>query len=85
MATKSVEIPGGIDTIFNGDTLAYMLVLPGQFVDLVVSSPPYNIGKEYESRKALARYIQEQSDVLAECYRILKDTGSIFLAGRFIL
>ncbi len=78
MATKSVEIPGGIDTIFNGDTLAYMRALPGQFVDLVVSSPPYNIGKEYESRKALARYIQEQSDVLAECYRILKDTGSIF-------
>ena len=63
MATKSVEIPGGIDTIFNGDTLAYMRALPGQFVDLVVSSPPYNIGKEYESRKALARYIQEQSDV----------------------
>lgn len=78
MATKSGEIPGGLDTIFNGDTLAYMRTLPSGCVDLVVSSPPYNIGKEYESRKALAHYVQEQSGVLSECCRILKSTGSIF-------
>jgi adenine-specific DNA-methyltransferase len=71
------EIPG-LDTIFNGDTLTYLRTLPDQCVDLVVSSPPYNLGKEYESRKALDHYIQEQAVVLRECHRILKSTGSIF-------
>jgi adenine-specific DNA-methyltransferase len=47
-------------------------------VDLVVSSPPYNLGKEYESRKALEYYVEEQSLVLQECWRVLKNTGSIY-------
>ena len=78
MKIKADKIPVGLDTIFNGDTLSYLRTLPSESVDLVVSSPPYNIGKEYESRKALAHYIQEQSVVLGECHRILKKTGSIF-------
>ena len=71
-------IPGGLDNIYNGDALTYLRTFPNDTVDLVVSSPPYNIGKEYESRKALDHYIEEQSVILAECSRILKDTGSIF-------
>jgi adenine-specific DNA-methyltransferase len=47
-------------------------------VDLIVSSPPYNIGKEYESRRALELYLEEQIAVLRECARVLKRTGSIF-------
>lgn len=76
--SEAQKIQGGLDTIFNGDTLAYLRTLPSDCVDLVVSSPPYNIGKEYESRKALAHYIEEQSVVLAECHRVLKSTGSIY-------
>jgi adenine-specific DNA-methyltransferase len=72
------KFPGGLDTIFKGDTLAYLKTLPTESVDLVVSSPPYNIGKEYELRKALDHYVEEQSEVLAECCRVLKQTGSIF-------
>ena len=67
-----------LDTIVLGDTLSYLRTLPTGSVDLVVSSPPYNIGKEYEARKALKVYIDEQALVLKECYRILKQTGSIF-------
>lgn len=67
-----------LDTIFKGDTRAYLQTLPTGSVDLVVSSPPYNLGKEYESRKALEHYVEEQSVVLRECCRVLKDTGSIF-------
>lgn len=53
--------------------------MPDGSVDLIVSSPPYNIGKEYESaRKALEVYLEEQSEVLWECARVLKSTGSIF-------
>jgi adenine-specific DNA-methyltransferase len=67
-----------LDTIFEGDTLSYLETLPTESVDLVVSSPPYNLGKEYESRKALDLYVEEQTCVLKECCRVLKHTGSIF-------
>jgi adenine-specific DNA-methyltransferase len=67
-----------LDTIFNGDTLSYLRTVPADSVDLVVSSPPYNLGKEYESRKALEYYVEEQSLVLQECWRVLKNTGSIY-------
>jgi adenine-specific DNA-methyltransferase len=39
-----------LDTILNGDTLSYLRTVSAGSVDLVVSSPPYNLGKEYESR-----------------------------------
>ena len=52
--------------------------LPDNCVDLVVSSPPYNLGKEYEAKQALDIYLQEQTKVLRECTRILKKTGSLF-------
>ncbi|MEH2031652.1 MAG: DNA methyltransferase [Nostoc sp.] len=52
--------------------------MPDECLDLVVSSPPYNLGKEYESRQALEIYLAEQTAVLLECSRILKNTGSLF-------
>ena len=70
--------PIPLDSIALGDCLPWLKSLPDASVDLVVSSPPYNIGKEYERRRALAVYLDEQRRVLAECARVLKSTGSIF-------
>ena len=68
-----------MDEIYLGDCKQLLSELPDDSVDLVVSSPPYNIGKEYESaRKALEVYLEEQTHILQECARVLKDTGSIF-------
>jgi adenine-specific DNA-methyltransferase len=67
-----------LNSIFNGDCKELLARTPDASVDLIVSSPPYNIGKEYESRVALELYLNEQRSVLSECVRILKDTGSIF-------
>lgn len=68
-----------MNEIYPGDCERLLEGLPDNSVDLVVSSPPYNIGKEYESaRKALEVYLEEQTHVLQECARVLKDTGSIF-------
>jgi adenine-specific DNA-methyltransferase len=47
-------------------------------VDLVVSSPPYNIGKSYESKLTLSDYLARQSEVLRECVRVMDDGASIF-------
>ncbi|MBX9736178.1 MAG: site-specific DNA-methyltransferase [Phycisphaerales bacterium] len=67
-----------LDVIQLGDCRELLRSLPDGSVDLVVSSPPYNLGKEYESKVALTRYVQEQTEVLRECARVLKSTGSIF-------
>lgn len=44
---------------------------------LVVTSPPYNIGKTYERRTSLERYLAEQARVIAECVRVLHPQGSL--------
>jgi adenine-specific DNA-methyltransferase len=44
---------------------------------LIVTSPPYNIGKAYERRKALETYLSSQAQVISECVRLLGPRGSI--------
>ena len=67
-----------LDSIHAGDCLDLLKTLPDECLDLVISSPPYNIGKEYESKRELAVYLEEQKVVLAEAVRCLKQSGSIF-------
>src|SRR5690606_1547060 len=45
--------------------------------DLVVTSPPYNVGKEYETKKSIEKYLQEQEDVIQELIRVTSKHGSI--------
>lgn len=75
---KASSLHPHLDKVFLGDCLTYLRSLPDKCVDLVVSSPPYNLGKEYESKRALQVYLDEQTEVLRECVRVMKDTGSIF-------
>jgi len=67
-----------LDHIHLGDCLPYLQGIPSESVDCIVSSPPYNIGKKYETRQALRSYLDIQASVLAECARVLKPTGSLF-------
>lgn len=66
------------DSIILGDCMTLLQEMPDESVDLVVSSPPYNLGKEYEARQALEIYLKGQVAVLAQCARVLKKTGSVF-------
>jgi adenine-specific DNA-methyltransferase len=59
------------------DNLRFMRNLPDKSMHLIVTSPPYNLGKEYESRKSQDLYIEEQSACIAESVRLLHDNGSI--------
>jgi adenine-specific DNA-methyltransferase len=70
------ELP--LDEIFSGDCRNLLSRLPDECVDLIVPSPPYNLGKKYEARRALEIYVAEQAQVLRECARILTPTGSLF-------
>jgi len=64
-------------SLHRGDTLDLLRRMPDAVAQLVVTSPPYNIGKAYERRRSLDEYLAEQAPVIAECARILRPGGSL--------
>jgi adenine-specific DNA-methyltransferase len=63
--------------VYPGNCLDLLKSCPSDSIRLIVTSPPYNIGKEYEKKLTLETYIKQQAEVITECYRILSPTGSI--------
>jgi len=63
--------------LFPGDCLELLPRLPTGLAKLIVTSPPYNLGKEYERRLSLASYLDQQRRVIAECVRVLHPHGSL--------
>jgi site-specific DNA-methyltransferase (adenine-specific) len=66
--------------IINGDCIKVMASLPESCVDLIVTSPPYNVGIDYDShndKQSMEDYWQFTKNWLSESYRILKDDGRI--------
>jgi len=59
------------------DNLAFMRPLADESMHLIVTSPPYNMGKSYEHRRALEDYVAQQKEVIAECVRLLHPRGSL--------
>ena len=59
------------------DNLDFMAGLPDARFKLVVTSPPYNLGKDYEARSPLDAYLAAQEKVIAECARLLHRRGSL--------
>ena len=57
--------------------LDFMRTLKSGSMKLIVTSPPYNIGKSYERRVDLDSYIKDQANVIAECVRVLHPLGSL--------
>jgi len=52
-----------------------MTQLPDKSVHLMITSPPYNVGKEYDEDLSLTEYQDLLSSVFAETYRVLVDGG----------
>ena len=71
--------------LYPGDCTDLLRELPDHSVQLVVTSPPYNIGKEYEKKTPLQAYLEEQEKVIAECVRVLAPQGSMcWQVGNFV-
>lgn len=71
--------------LFHGDCSEMLRVVPDSSAQLVVTSPPYNIGKSYEKKSSLSDYLLWQSRVIEECVRVLTPTGSIcWQVGNFV-
>jgi len=64
-------------SIANEDCLKFLKTVPDSSAKLVITSPPYNIGKSYEKKLKLEDYVAAQEQVIDECVRILDNVGSI--------
>ncbi len=59
------------------DNLAFMAGLDDGTMKLVVTSPPYNLGKRYERKVPLEAWLEGQTRAIAECVRLLHPQGSL--------
>ncbi|HEV2292797.1 MAG TPA: site-specific DNA-methyltransferase [Tepidisphaeraceae bacterium] len=62
-----------------GDLLDVLRNTPDDHVDLTVTSPPYNIGKEYETALSLDEYLVWCRRWMSEIHRVTKPCGSFWL------
>ena len=69
--------PGARSHVACADNLEFMHPLRDECMGLIVTSPPYNLGKAYEARSSLEAYVEAQRTVIAECVRLLDPRGSI--------
>ncbi len=82
LAPADDAAPRAEQTVIEGDCLDYMRSMPAQSVAVVVTSPPYNLGKRYslhDDDMLEADYLTWQGNVAQEIARILKPDGHLFL------
>ena len=80
--TVSPMLEIGRQCIVHGDCLTKLRDQSDQSFDLIVTSPPYNIGvayKTYDDRRPRREYLDWLTEVGVELKRVLKDDGSFFL------
>jgi adenine-specific DNA-methyltransferase len=65
--------------IYNRDCIGGMNAVAPGVVDLTVTSPPYNIGKEYESSMALREYLVWSESWIKAVHRVTCTDGSFWL------
>lgn len=59
------------------DNIEYVRRFKDGAMNLIVTSPPYNLGKSYEQQSSLNAYLEHQDRVIGECARLLDSSGSI--------
>lgn len=72
--------------LYPKDVEKFLKSLPREPIfDLIVTSPPYNIGKAYEKKTSLENYLEWQKRIIDELIPRLKDSGSIcWQVGNFV-
>lgn len=64
-------------TLYPGDCAHLLQSLPDESIDLVLSSPPYCIGKAYEDKTKAEDFLKDHESILPEIVRVTKMGGSI--------
>lgn len=63
--------------IINEDCLTHLKSVENGKFDLILTSPPYNIGKSYETRTSIEKYLEKQEVIIKEIVRTLSERGNI--------
>ncbi len=63
--------------MIHGDTLKTISKFEDEKFELIITSPPYNIGKEYEVKQSIESYLATQESIIKELIRITSNKGSI--------
>ncbi|MBD2577766.1 site-specific DNA-methyltransferase [Oscillatoria sp. FACHB-1406] len=80
------QIPEDIAPTFNenarvvlalGDAKEILSAAPTGFAKLIVTSPPYNLGKAYEVSTAIEEYLESLNPIVDELIRVLAPDGSL--------
>ncbi len=65
-------------TLYNGDCYNLLKQMPDESVDIIITSPPYCIGKAYESpQDDIETFKNQHKKIFPDIYRALKPGGSI--------
>lgn len=74
LVAKEDKTPGELNVIYNHDS-RNMHHLPDNSIHLMITSPPYNVGKEYDDDLTIEGYKLLLADVLSETFRVLVEGG----------
>ena len=63
--------------LYQGEAVDLLQTMPSGSARLIVTSPPYNLGKQYETAESIDTYLSNQESVIAELVRLCANDGSI--------
>jgi len=63
--------------IENGDSLTILKKVEDGKFDLILTSPPYNVGKSYETKTSIEKYLETQEEIISELVRTLSEKGNL--------
>lgn len=61
----------------NADALEALDEIEDDKFDLIITSPPYNVGKAYETKTSIEKYLQTQEEIIEQLVRVLSTKGSL--------
>lgn len=71
--------------LYHGDTNDFIHTIPDNSVKLIITSPPYNLGKAYEDKVSIEKYLALQTQTVRQLYRVLHPEGSLcWQVGNFV-
>lgn len=65
--------------LYHGDNTELLPEIPNGMVDLTITSPPYNIGKEYEQIRAIEHYVEWCEEWIGKVHAATKSSGALAL------
>jgi len=72
--------------LFQGDCLKVLPYIKNNSIDLIITSPPYYMLKQYSgiegeigTKSSVEQYVRDLTRVFKHCYRVLKPNGSFYL------